>query len=77
MEPIIRQQLIRQRAVAKSSLNRMQTFLESGDLMVNEIQVRFYDLQDIFDRYDSAQIELELSDDSDHSVDMQQFEDQY
>jgi len=39
----------------------MQTFLESGDRKVNEIQVRFDDLQDNFD--DTAQNELELSDD--------------
>ena len=76
MEPIRRQQLIRQRALAKSALTRMQTFIESGDRKVNEIQVRFDDLQGIFDRYDTAQIELELSDDSDHSID-KQFEDQY
>jgi len=50
MDAIRRQQLIRQRSVAKSALKRMQTFTESGDRKVNEIQVRFDDLQGIFDR---------------------------
>ena len=72
-----RTQLIRQRAVAKSALTRMQTFIESGDRKVNEIQVRFDDLQGIFDRYDTAQNELELSDDTDHFGDRELFENQY
>jgi len=38
----------------------MQTFIESGDRKVNEIQVMFDDLQSIFNRYDTAQNELEL-----------------
>ena len=33
----------------------MQTFIESGDRKVNEIQVIINDLQGIFDRYDTAQ----------------------
>jgi hypothetical protein len=49
MEPIRKQQLIRQRAVAKSSLTRMKKFFESGDCEVNEIQVRCDDLHGIFD----------------------------
>ena len=77
MDPNRRQQQIRQRAVAKSAVTRMQTFVETGDRKVNEIQVRFDDLQGIFYRYDTAQIELELSDDSDHPIDRQQFEDQF
>ena len=32
-------QLIRQRALAKASFSRMQTFTEAGDPKVNEIQV--------------------------------------
>jgi len=43
-----------ERAVAKSALTRLQTFIESGDRKVNEIQVRFDDVQVIFDRYDTA-----------------------
>jgi len=67
-------QFIRQRAVAKSALTRMQTFIETGDRKVNEIQVRFDDLQGIFDRYDTAQNELELSDDTDYFGDRELFE---
>ena len=73
MESMRRQQVIRQRAAAKSALTKMQTFLESGYCEVNEIQVRFDDLQDIFDRHDTAQSELELSDDTDHFGDRELF----
>jgi len=55
----------------------MQTFIETGDRKVNEIQVRFDDLQGIFDRYDTAKNELELSDDTDHFGDRELFENQY
>jgi hypothetical protein len=54
----------------------MQTFIETGDKL-NNIQVRFDELPKIFNKSESAQNELELSDDTDHSVDRQQFEDQY
>ena len=37
----------------------------------------FYDLQGIFDRYDTAQNEVELSDDTDHFVDRELFENHY
>ena len=77
MDPTRRTQLIRQRAVAKSALTRMQTFIESGDRKVNEIQVTFDDLQGIFDRYDTAQNELELLDDTDHFGDRELFKNQY
>jgi len=77
MDATRRTQLIRQRAVAKSALTRMQTFIETRDREVNEIQVRFDDLQGIFDRYDTAQNELELSDDTDHFGDREIFENQY
>jgi len=49
-----RTQLIRRRAVAKASLTRMQNFLESGDLKVNEIKVMFDELPGIFNEYDTA-----------------------
>ena len=39
--------------------------------------MRFNKLPDIFCRYDTAQSELELSDDVDHSGDREQFENQY
>jgi hypothetical protein len=74
MEPTRRTQLIRQRTVAKTSLTRLQTFIETGDSKVNEIQVRFDDLQVIFNKFENAQGELELSDDMDHSGDRELFE---
>ena len=67
MDAARRQQLIKRRAVAKASLTRMQNFLESGDLKVNEFKVRFDELPGIFNKCDTAQDELELHDDADHS----------
>jgi hypothetical protein len=55
----------------------VQTFVETGDRKLDDIQVRFDELPNIFNKSESAQIELELSDDTDHSFDRQQFEDQY
>jgi len=77
MDAARRQQLIRQRAVAMASLSRMQTFIEVGEWKVNEIQVSFDDLQGIFNRYDTAQNELQLLDDRDHFADRELFETQY
>ena len=77
MEATQRTQRIRQRAVAKVSLTRMQTFIKTGDRKLHEIQVRIDKLPNIFNKFESAQSELELSDDTDHSIDRQQFEDQY
>ena len=76
MEAIQCTQLIGQCAVAKASLTRMQTFIETGDRKLNEIEVRFEGLPNIFNKFETAQSELELSDDTDHSVDGQHFEDQ-
>jgi hypothetical protein len=67
MEATQRQRLIRQRAVAKASLTRMQTFIETGGCKLNDIQVRFEELPNIFNKFDRAQSELELSDDVDQS----------
>jgi hypothetical protein len=72
-----RTQLIRQRAVAKASLTRMQTFIETGDRKINNIQVRCEELPNIFNKFEMAQSELELFDEVDHLTDRQQFEDQY
>ena len=76
MDIIRRTQLIRQRAVAKSALTRMQTFIETRDRKVN-IQVRFDELPNIYYKHETAQSELQLSDDTDYSVDRQQFGDHY
>jgi len=59
MDATRRTHLIRQRPVT-----RMQIFIESGDRKVHENHVSFDDLKGIFDRYDTAQIELELFDDT-------------
>jgi len=77
MDTTRRAQLIRQSAVAKSSITRMQTFIESGDRKINENQVNFNDVQGIFYGYDTAQNELELSDDTEHFGGQEQFEIQY
>jgi len=55
----------------------MQTFIETGERKLNDIQVRLDELPNIFNKFETAQSELELSDDNDHSINMQQFEDQY
>jgi hypothetical protein len=73
MDSIRWQQLVQQRTVAKGMLARIQNFIEAGDLKLNEIQVRFDELPSIFNRYDTAQSELELSDDTDHSGDRELF----
>jgi DNA repair exonuclease SbcCD ATPase subunit len=77
MDAARRQQLIKRRAVAKASLTRMQNFLESGDLKVNKITVRFDELPGIFNKYDTAQDELEVHDNADQSADRELFEKQY
>jgi len=73
----LRRQLVRQRAVSKGSLTRMQTFIETGDRKLKEMQVRFEELSNIYNKFETAQSELELFDEVDHSVDRLQFEDQY
>jgi len=58
-------------------LSRIENFIEVGDHKINEIQVRFNKLPDIFNRYYTAQSVLELSDDTDHSDDRELFETHY
>ena len=77
MESTRRVQLIKQRSVARGMLSRIQNFIEAGDQKINDIQVRCNKLPDIFNRYDGAQSELELSDDTDHTGDRELFENQY
>jgi len=74
MNPTGRAQLIKLRAVAKSSIKRMQTFVETGDRKLIDVQVRFDELPTIYSKFETAQSELELSDDIDYSVNRQQFE---
>ena len=51
MDPLRRTQLIRQCAVAKGALTRMQAFIETGDRKLNEIQVRFEELSNIYYKF--------------------------
>ena len=62
MDPTRRVQLIKRRVVAKASLTRLQSFIEAGDQKINDIQVRFNILPDIFSKYESAPDELECLD---------------
>jgi len=55
----------------------MQTLIESGDRKLNNIQVSFYDLQGICDRNDTAQNELEISEDTNQYCVQELFENQY
>jgi hypothetical protein len=55
----------------------MQTFIETGDRKLNDIQIRSDELPTVFNKFEAAQSELDLSVDTDHSVDRQQFENQY
>jgi len=57
--------------------SRIENFIEVGDQKINDIQVRFNKLPGIFNRYDIAQSELEISDDTDHNGDRELFENQY
>jgi len=73
----LKRQLVKQRAVAKGSLTRIHTFIETGDRKLNDMQVRSEELPNIYNKFETAQSELELFDDVDHLADRQQFEDQY
>jgi hypothetical protein len=77
MDPELRKKLIRQRAVAKTSLTGLQNFISAREFKVNELQVRYDELPTIYNKYDNAQNELEISDDHHHSTDREVFEDQY
>jgi len=48
MDPLRRTQLIKQRAVARGMLTRIQAFMDTGDQKIIDIQVRFNKLPDIF-----------------------------
>jgi len=48
-------QLNKRRAVAESSLTRLQNFFEADNQKLNEIQLRFKKLPDTFNKYDSVQ----------------------
>jgi hypothetical protein len=47
----------------------MQIFINSGDRKLNDIQVRSEELPNIFNKFETAQNELETADDVDYSDD--------
>jgi len=53
----------------------MQSFIETGERKLNDIQVSFEELPKIYNKFEMAQCELELSEDTDYSLDRQQLED--
>ena len=67
MDSAVRARLTKQRSVARGMLTRIQSFLKAGEQKLHEIQVRFNKLPDNFCKYESAQDELECSDDKDHT----------
>jgi hypothetical protein len=77
MDSTRRAQIINEQSVLTGMLSRIQNFIEVGDQKINEIQVRFNKLVDIFKRYDIAHSELEISADTDHTGDRELFEFQY
>jgi len=60
MDAIQRARLVRQRAVAKAFLTRMQSFIDTGERKINDIQVMFEELPNIYNKFETAQCELEL-----------------
>jgi len=77
MDPARRVQLIKRRAVAKVPLARLQNFIERGDPKINDIQVKYNKLPDIFIIYESAQDELECLHQAHYTLDREEFEIQY
>ena len=61
MDSTHRPKLIKRRGVAKASLTRMQNFLESGDLKINEIKVRLDKLSSILNKLEVALISDEFN----------------
>jgi hypothetical protein len=55
MESSRRQEVVRQRVVAKGNLTRMQSFIETGDRKANDMQVRFEELPNIYNKFEMAQ----------------------
>ena len=72
-----RKKLVRQRAAAKSSLTRLQNFTETGEHKLHDLQVRYEELSNILSKFETAQNELETTDDGDYSLDRESFEQQY
>ena len=77
MDSAHRKKLVRQRTVAKSSLTRLQSFIDVSECKLHDLQVRYEELPNIFCTFETAQNELEISDDNDYSLDRESFEQQY
>ena len=77
MESELCKKLVRQRAVAKSSLTRLQNFIEVSECKLHDLQVRYEELPNILCKFETAQNELETTDDGDYSLDRELFERQY
>jgi len=77
MDSAHRKKLVRQRAVAKSSLTRLQNFIEISECKLHDLQVRHEELPNILCKFETAQNELEITDDGDYSLDRESFEQQY
>jgi hypothetical protein len=77
MEEFQRKRLIKQRGVAKASLTRLQKYITSDERKLNQLQVRFDELPVILSKFETAQHELEVQDDTDHTSDREEFEEQY
>jgi len=73
MNPKRRVQLIKRCAVANSSPNRLQNYLETGDLNVYEINVRLDKLPSILKKSESAQYELQCQDEADYSLEREEY----
>jgi len=73
MEPARRVHLIKRRAVAKAFLTRLQNLIESGVRKLNDIPVRINKLPDIFNKYKSAQDELECVGEENYTGDRKEF----
>jgi hypothetical protein len=67
MEEAQRKRLSKQRGVAKGMLTRMQEFIESSSPNSHELQVKLNRLPSILTKFKTAQEQLELNDESDHS----------
>jgi len=75
MDATQRARFIRQRAVAKASLTRRQSSIDTGESKLNDIKVRFEELPNIYNKFETAQCVLQLLDYTDYSLDRQQFKD--
>jgi hypothetical protein len=63
-----RKRLVRKTGVAKSSLPRMQTYINASEREIHDLQFRYEELPNIFCEFKAAHSELEHLDDFDHSA---------